>query len=303
MNKKLTIEEFKEVIDEQILYYKDSNDPIPELNNNSLQKIESYLEMPFQTGFGQELYPTVYDKASILCYLIIKNHPLSNGNKRMGIISMLLFLDKNGVDVPDFKVYDLAKYVAKSDSNDKDKVLQHIKNTIQPMDKLAELKDKLQKAKTNKVLPENMRAKLIEKYEGEIAKLEAEPAPLADEPAKTKKPKKAKKIVDHPSAPNLGVPEKKKKGKSIDLNDDYDCDTIIAEEKERAKKRKEAKAARENAPKKTPVTKAKEKVEKAAETIMDRVESGTASKSEITKLIASVKSVLSKLEKALTKLK
>ncbi len=235
---------------------------------------------------------------------------------------------------------------------------------------LAELKDKLQKAKTNKMLPENMREKLISKYEIEIeelerlARLEKMPklvrmhTPIEKKSKKkhsiterdvideivsiegisnsdaqgifeaweaggnslntknksakqiaelilnksSEPKKKAKKIADHPSAPNLGVPEKKKKGKSIDLNDDYDCDAIIAQEKERAKKRKEAKAARDNAPKKTPVTKAKEKVEKAAESIMDRVESGTASKSEITKLIASVKGVLKKLESALNKL-
>ncbi len=133
MSKPLTIEEFNDALNNQISVYKETNDPIPEVNERSFDKISSYLEMPFQTGYGQELYPDIYDKAAILCYLIIKNHPLSNGNKRMGIISMLLFLEKNNVKHREISAYSLAKHVASSDSNDKDNILQYIKDKITPM--------------------------------------------------------------------------------------------------------------------------------------------------------------------------
>lgn len=130
MNKPVSIGEFKEALSEEIEFYKNSNNPIPELNDTSLSKIEAYLAMPFQTGFGTELYPSVYDKAAILMYLICKGHSLSNGNKRMSLVTMLLFLQKNNVAIPYFDAYNLAVTVAKSESSQKDEMLILIKNTI-----------------------------------------------------------------------------------------------------------------------------------------------------------------------------
>ena len=45
--------------------------------------------------FGEPLYPTIADKASIYFYNIICNHIFSDGNKRTGLESALLFLDAN----------------------------------------------------------------------------------------------------------------------------------------------------------------------------------------------------------------
>ena len=48
-----------------------------------------------QATFGQELYPTAYDKAAVLMRGIIADHPFVDGNKRSGIMSALVFLNLN----------------------------------------------------------------------------------------------------------------------------------------------------------------------------------------------------------------
>lgn len=54
--------------------------------------LESALVSPFQTFGGEELCPNAEQKAARLCYSLIKNHPFADGNKRIGILAMLVFL-------------------------------------------------------------------------------------------------------------------------------------------------------------------------------------------------------------------
>ena len=58
--------------------------------------LESALETPFQSFEGEELYPSVQAKAARLCYGLVKNHSMVDGNKRIGAHSMLVFLALNG---------------------------------------------------------------------------------------------------------------------------------------------------------------------------------------------------------------
>jgi death-on-curing protein len=53
----------------------------------------------FHTFDGQNLYPTIQAMAAHLAFSLIKNHPFLDGNKRIGILSMLVFLDINGLPV------------------------------------------------------------------------------------------------------------------------------------------------------------------------------------------------------------
>ncbi len=55
------------------------------------------LQAPFQTFDNSELYPSIQSKAARLCFSIISNHPFVDGNKRIGILAMLVFLDINQV--------------------------------------------------------------------------------------------------------------------------------------------------------------------------------------------------------------
>jgi death-on-curing protein len=48
---------------------------------------------------GQDLYPTVIDKASALCFSLVMNHPFIDGNKRVGHFAMETFLVLNGMEI------------------------------------------------------------------------------------------------------------------------------------------------------------------------------------------------------------
>lgn len=57
----------------------------------------SSVNQIYQTFDGQELYPTLEEKAAMLLYLITKNHSFSDGNKRIAASCFLYFLDKNDI--------------------------------------------------------------------------------------------------------------------------------------------------------------------------------------------------------------
>lgn len=55
--------------------------------------LESAVAAPFHSYGGIDFYPTIQSKAARLTYGIIKNHPFTDGNKRVGILTMLAFLE------------------------------------------------------------------------------------------------------------------------------------------------------------------------------------------------------------------
>ena len=61
--------------------------------------LESALEAPFQTFGGTDIYPTLLQKAARLGFSIVSNHPFVDGNKRIGVHTMLVFLELNGVEI------------------------------------------------------------------------------------------------------------------------------------------------------------------------------------------------------------
>lgn len=86
----LTIDEIFAMHDRAIREYGGS----PELMN--LGHLEATLAAPRQAMFGEELYPDVLSKAAILFYLLIKNHPFLDGNKRTAFLALMRFLNING---------------------------------------------------------------------------------------------------------------------------------------------------------------------------------------------------------------
>ena len=61
--------------------------------------LASAVNTPFQTFMGNDLYPSLYDKAAQLCYGIANNHPFIDGNKRTALHSMYVYLIINGIDI------------------------------------------------------------------------------------------------------------------------------------------------------------------------------------------------------------
>ena len=61
--------------------------------------LESALNNAFQTFGGQDLYPSTIDKISVITYSIVNNHPMIDGNKRLGIMVMWMLLKLNNISI------------------------------------------------------------------------------------------------------------------------------------------------------------------------------------------------------------
>lgn len=72
--------------------------------------LESAIEAAYQTFDGEELFPTKIEKAARLGYGLISNHPFIDGNKRIGVYIMILFLEVNGIhmEFTDQEIEDIA---------------------------------------------------------------------------------------------------------------------------------------------------------------------------------------------------
>lgn len=57
------------------------------------------LNNPFQSFDGKELYPSIQAKAAWLCFGLVRNHAMLDGNKRLGTHVMLVFLALNGYEL------------------------------------------------------------------------------------------------------------------------------------------------------------------------------------------------------------
>ena len=64
-----------------------------------LGALESAVAQPRMTFNGEELYPTIIEKASALGFSLIQNHPFIDGNKRAGHAAMEIFLMLNGYEI------------------------------------------------------------------------------------------------------------------------------------------------------------------------------------------------------------
>jgi death on curing protein len=76
--------------------------------------IESAVARPFQSAFGQDMYPTVIEKAAALFHSLISNHAFVDGNKRTAVTAFDHFLLANGLvlGIPDSAMYEIAKNTA-----------------------------------------------------------------------------------------------------------------------------------------------------------------------------------------------
>ena len=78
-----------------VAVFDNTSDPISPFSPHAKELLDSALNAPRQTYGGNELYPTLTDKAAILFFRLIQNHPFQNGNKRIATASMLVFLHIN----------------------------------------------------------------------------------------------------------------------------------------------------------------------------------------------------------------
>ncbi|MEX2369310.1 MAG: type II toxin-antitoxin system death-on-curing family toxin [Candidatus Paceibacterota bacterium] len=72
-----------------------TSEPMPPFDDHNTASLESALVAPSQSIGGSDLYPSIEEKAAVLFYGLVKNHPFGNGNKRMAAASLVLFLYLN----------------------------------------------------------------------------------------------------------------------------------------------------------------------------------------------------------------
>jgi prophage maintenance system killer protein len=108
------------------------DEPIPDFSTRFPNVLESCVLTPFQRFSGKALYPALVGKASILFYLMIKNHPFQNGNKRIAITTLLAFLFGNGkwLKADTQELYNFTVWVAQSPAQFKEQVVSAIQKFI-----------------------------------------------------------------------------------------------------------------------------------------------------------------------------
>ncbi len=109
------------------------NEPIPAFSTRFPNILESCLAVPFQKFSKKDVYHGLIKKASMLFYLMIKNHPFKNGNKRIAMTTLFVLLYKNNkwMTVDNQELYNFAVWVAASPAGLKDEVVLGIEKFIE----------------------------------------------------------------------------------------------------------------------------------------------------------------------------
>ncbi len=100
----LTIEQVIELHDEMLKRY----GGLPGVRNKNL--LWSAIDAPKAAMFGQEMYPSIYEKAAAYLYHLVCNHPFNDANKRISFTVTLVFLEVNNAKQA-FKIEDLEDLV------------------------------------------------------------------------------------------------------------------------------------------------------------------------------------------------
>ena len=106
--------------------------------NEKDDSFKSSIGQIYQTFGGEELYPSVEEKAAMLLYLVTKNHSFSDGNKRIAATMFLWFLNNNGIlyradgskRIADNTLVALTLMIAESKTEEKDVMVKVVVNLI-----------------------------------------------------------------------------------------------------------------------------------------------------------------------------
>lgn len=122
IKRSLTIEEVEYVAHSLARQWLEWDEPIPEFSTRNPNILESCINQPFLVISKKNLYPSMKSKGAILFYLMIKNHPFQNGNKRVAITTLLYFLSEHGkwLKIDNQELYNFAVFVAESPPKSKD---------------------------------------------------------------------------------------------------------------------------------------------------------------------------------------
>ena len=106
--------------------------------NEKDDSFKSSIGQIYQTFAGEDLYPSVEEKAAMLLYLVVKNHSFSDGNKRIAAMLFLWFMERNGIlygengrkRIADNTLVALTLMIAESRTEEKDVMVKVVVNLI-----------------------------------------------------------------------------------------------------------------------------------------------------------------------------
>ena len=110
----------------------------PWFGNEKDDSFKSSIGQIYQTFDGQDLYPSVEEKAAMLLYLVVKNHSFTDGNKRIAATLFIWFLHRNGIlyaadgrkRIADNTLVALTLMIAESRPEEKDVMVKVVVNLI-----------------------------------------------------------------------------------------------------------------------------------------------------------------------------
>ena len=129
----LTYEECRNIID-QMRFNADSD----LFGHEKGDSFKGSIGNVYQSFAGEDVYPTLQEKAANLLYFVTKNHSFSDGNKRIAATIFLYFLDKNSIlydedgqkRVADYTLVALTIMIAESRMEEKEMMVSIIMNCI-----------------------------------------------------------------------------------------------------------------------------------------------------------------------------
>jgi len=106
--------------------------------NEKDESFRSSISTIYQSFGGQELYPSIEEKAAHLLYFVVKNHSFSDGNKRIAAFLFVWFLEKNNIlyredgskRIADNALVAFTLMIAESKPDEKDIIVQVVVNLI-----------------------------------------------------------------------------------------------------------------------------------------------------------------------------
>ncbi|MDO4472342.1 MAG: virulence protein RhuM/Fic/DOC family protein [Bacillota bacterium] len=128
----VTYEECRSIIDE-MKYGNDST----LFGNEKDDSFKGSIGAIYQSFGGQDVYPTLEEKAANLLYFVVKNHSFSDGNKRIAAAMFLYFLDRNNAllidgkkTIADYTLVALTIMIAESKPEEKEMMINVIMNCM-----------------------------------------------------------------------------------------------------------------------------------------------------------------------------
>lgn len=112
--------------------FKEIGEPIPPFTQVNIKEIENLIVIPQTKHFGEEQYPTIESKAAVLFYKINKGHIFPNGNKRISLACLFVFLEINNkrLEITEDEATAKAIEIANSDPRNFDIVKQKLESWI-----------------------------------------------------------------------------------------------------------------------------------------------------------------------------